>query len=125
MSSPLLTRSLWTGGQPMRTLPAMHRKRHTPLYIRDWRKHRGLTQEQLGEKIGLDGSQVSNLERGMRGYTQETLENIAAALGCEPTDLFYPPPHPPIVDLIRSLSEKDQKRAERMIRALMDETEPA
>lgn len=50
-------------------------------YIRAWRKHRGLTLEQLAERIGdMVASNLSMLERGQRGYTQNTLESIAEAL---------------------------------------------
>lgn len=49
-------------------------------YIRDWRKSRGLTLEQLAERIDMTPSHLSMLERGHRGYAQETLEAIADAL---------------------------------------------
>src|SRR5215475_144447 len=49
-------------------------------FIRAWREHRGLTLEELAAKIEKTASQLSMLERGQRGYTQETLEDIAHAL---------------------------------------------
>lgn len=48
--------------------------------IRQWREHRGLTLEQLAERVDLTPSFLSMLESGKRGYRQETLETIAAAL---------------------------------------------
>ena len=50
-------------------------------FIREWRKHRGLTLEQLAGRLDdMAPSNLSMLERGQRGYTQETMERIAHAL---------------------------------------------
>ncbi len=61
------------------------RRRH---FIKEWRKYRGLTQEQLAERIGVAVSTISQLETMKQGYSQPTLEAIADALGCEPADLL-------------------------------------
>ena len=61
------------------------RRRH---FIKEWRKHRGLTQEQLAERIGVAVSTISQLETGKQGYSQPTLEAIADALNCGPADLL-------------------------------------
>jgi transcriptional regulator with XRE-family HTH domain len=58
--------------------PAKRQFRKT--YIREWRKHRGLTLEELAGHVGMTASHFSMLERGQRGYTQETLEAIANVL---------------------------------------------
>ena len=51
-------------------------------FIRQWRKHRGLTLEQLAARLGdMVPSNLSMLERGLRGYVQPTLERIAVELG--------------------------------------------
>jgi transcriptional regulator with XRE-family HTH domain len=49
-------------------------------FIRDWRQYRGLTLEQLAGRLNMTSSHLSMLERGQRGYTQETLEHLAEAL---------------------------------------------
>jgi len=49
-------------------------------FIREWRQHRGLTLEKLAARVDMTSSHLSMLERGQRGYTQETLEHIADAL---------------------------------------------
>lgn len=53
---------------------------YTRTFIRQWRKSRGLTLEQLAELVEMVPSHLSMLERGQRGYVQETLEAIARAL---------------------------------------------
>lgn len=64
-------------------------------FIRQWRKHRGLTQEQLAEIVGVTHGAISQLERGETGYTQPMLEALAAAMHCEPADLIMRDPSQP------------------------------
>lgn len=55
--------------------------RYRRTFIREWRKHREMTIEQLAALLDdMAPSNLSMLERGIRGYTQETLERIAEAL---------------------------------------------
>jgi transcriptional regulator with XRE-family HTH domain len=72
----------------------IRRKRPTyrRTFIREWRKHRDLSLEQLGEKLQMTASHLSMLERGQRGYTQETLEAIAEAVGTDPASLLVRDP---------------------------------
>lgn len=49
--------------------------------IRELRKEKGLTQEQLAEKAGLPQSHISRLEQGQHSPSHATVEKIAAALG--------------------------------------------
>jgi len=48
--------------------------------IKEWREYRGLTQEQLANRLEMTQSHLSMLENGKRGYTQETLEAVAETL---------------------------------------------
>lgn len=57
-------------------------------FIRQWRSIRGLTLEQLAARLEMTPSHVSMLERGQRGYTQETLEAIAEALQTDAASLL-------------------------------------
>ena len=61
-------------------------------FIKQWRKHRGLTQEQLAERIGIARSYLTKIERGDRRYDQPFLEHAADALRCEPADLIVRDP---------------------------------
>ena len=48
------------------------------------RKELGLTQEQLGKKIGVTKSEISKIENG-RGITFSTINKLSEALGVEAT----------------------------------------
>lgn len=66
-------------------LKNQERRRH---FIKEWRKHRELTQDQLADRIGVAVSTISQLESYKQGYSQATLEALAEALRCEPADLL-------------------------------------
>src|SRR5579859_1628556 len=59
-----------------------------PTFIKEWRIYRGLTQEQLAERLETSKTTISELESGNRGYTQDGLEAIAEALGTDPASLL-------------------------------------
>ncbi|HAF09642.1 MAG TPA: hypothetical protein DCK98_06110 [Chloroflexi bacterium] len=45
------------------------------------RAHRGMSQEELQAKTGIDQSEISKIERGMGNPTEDTLANLGHALG--------------------------------------------
>lgn len=61
-------------------------------FIREWRLHRRMTQEKLGEEIDMTSGGLSQLENGVVNYTQPTLEAIAKALTCAPGTLLLVEP---------------------------------
>lgn len=79
------------------------RPRH---FIREWRKHRGLTQEQLAQRVDVVVSSISQLETGKQGYSQSMLEALAEALACDTWDLLHndPSKEGDVVDLTRLLN---------------------
>lgn len=82
-------------------------------YIRQWRKHRGLTQADLASAIGVDRTYLNKIERGKRDYVPHVLEAAAAQLGCAPGDLISrdPADSSEIETFWLSLSEPDRLRA--------------
>ena len=56
-------------------------------YIRKMREKRGLSQEQLAQKLNTTNPQISNLELGKRRLTWEWMQRLAGALECQPLDL--------------------------------------
>ena len=51
--------------------------------IRKFRISRGLSQKELGERLGVSNRAVSKWERGEAYPTVDTLGEIAMALGCK------------------------------------------
>ena len=56
--------------------------------IRELRKARGWSQEDLGEKAGFHFSYVGGLERGERNVSLENLAKVAETLGVDIGQLF-------------------------------------
>lgn len=55
--------------------------------IKDARRQAGLTQKELGEKLGITYQTIAQWENNLRNPKYETLKRIAVALGVEWTDL--------------------------------------
>lgn len=71
-------------------------------FIRQWRKHRGLTVVQLADRVrtineALDTTHasISRIERGLQPYSQEVLEAIAEALLTTTANLLMRDPTDP------------------------------
>lgn len=56
--------------------------------IKELRRSKGLSQDQLSEQIGIDPKHLSRIELGKSFPYMETLEAIAKALQVELKDLF-------------------------------------
>ena len=61
--------------------------------IRDARKHRGLTQQQLADRLATSQSAVNRIEKGHQNLSLEMLARIGAALDSEIVALGAGPTH--------------------------------
>ena len=59
--------------------------------VKGFRRLKGWSQEQLGERAGLSYKFIGEIERGAGNPTIDTLHAIAVALDVDITDLFGPP----------------------------------
>lgn len=55
--------------------------------VSDLRKEKGLTQEQLAERAGLDSTYISGIERGVRNPSFKSLVSLAKGLGITVSDV--------------------------------------
>ena len=72
----------------MREIDVSYTKRVFGKNLKYYRYMRNLTQEQLAEKIGIDSTSVSDIERGSKGPMFETLTKIANVLNVKLSQLF-------------------------------------
>jgi transcriptional regulator with XRE-family HTH domain len=97
------------------TQAAAHR-----LYIREWRKKHGMTQEQLAVMIDRAPSAVSQIETASQGVALDTLLLIADAFQIGIGDLFVHPDKaiPPLTDaqakLLRATRGLDESTLEKI-----------
>lgn len=59
-----------------------------PHFLRQWRDHKGLSQEEAAERAEIDRTTLSKIERGLVPYNQDLLERLALAYGCDASDLI-------------------------------------
>ena len=78
-------------------------------YLREWREFRNLTQEQAAERLGIDRSHLSKVERRQVPYSQGLIEAAAEAYSCEPKDILGVNPHVAgeVIDLTELLRDVD------------------
>lgn len=92
------------------------------LRIRELRKARRLSQEELADKAGLSRSQLSEIETETKPANTLRLSAIAAALGVPVEQLFEDSARErytsEIVDLMKTMTEEDKAALIRMAQAL-------
>jgi transcriptional regulator with XRE-family HTH domain len=59
--------------------------------LRQIRRQKDITQEQLAEAVGVSAESISNIERGKNAPSFETLEKLAAVLEVEVGEFFQFP----------------------------------
>lgn len=77
-------------------------------FVREWRQHRKLTQQQLADAIGTTPATISRIEKGGMPYIQDTLEPIAVALRTTPAALISRRPGENDQDLWLLLQQADE-----------------
>lgn len=98
-------------------------------YFKQWRKHRGLTQEDVlnrlavydDDKLPQTGASLSRIENGKQIYTQRTLEALADVYQCEPHELLGRNPEKAgeVIDMLARLSESQMRQITVIIEALV------
>ena len=91
-----------------------------PHYLREWRKHAGLTQEQLAEAIGTSKSQISELERYNLQLSPKWLRRLAPVLKVQPGHILDHDPEDldtDIIDIWTRIPERDRVQAARVLRS--------
>lgn len=84
-------------------------------FLREWREHRSLTQEQAAERLNISRTLLSKIENAKSPYTQGLMEAAAEAYQCEVPDLIMRDPRSPvwsIYDTLRELPPEAQVQLE-------------
>lgn len=57
-----------------------YQRARRPIFIRQWREHRGLSQEALADRLDMSAAQLSRIESGKQPATTDFLDACADAL---------------------------------------------
>ncbi len=68
--------------------PPSHVARALGKAAREYRLKKGLTQQEVADKCGLDISYVGGIERGQRNPTLGVIHGLASVLGVKASDLL-------------------------------------
>lgn len=98
------------------------------IYLKSWRKHRGLTQDQVVNRLEIHEdpampkttASLSRLENGKQPYSQRVLEALADIYTCETWELLGRDPTKGgvVVDMVAHLDERRQAQVAAFLAAL-------
>jgi transcriptional regulator with XRE-family HTH domain len=77
-------------------------------YVKQWREYRGLSQEQLADRVDRSRGLISQIESGTTALTEDMIYALADALSCAPWDLLRVNPlkEGVLVDITDALKDK-------------------
>ena len=81
-----------------------------PHYLRQWREHKGLYQEELAKRVHVAKSVVSRFETDGRDIKLRMLFKFAKALGIQPWQLLYPVGTTPAQAVMAGMSDEERAR---------------
>lgn len=116
MTSEKLHRTTWHADRFSPIIAGMSNETLGHTFIKAWRKHRELTQDQLADAIGITTASLSRIENGKQPYNQRQVEQIATVLRCSTGDLLSRDPSAKSADIVEiwdriSADKRDQARA--------------
>ncbi len=95
--------------------------------IQQYRKKKGLTQEQLAEKVGLSTNYISAVERGVNALNLDKLVEVINILECSADEIFadvlnngYEIKTSLLTEQISKLSKIEQERIFAVVQTLID-----
>jgi transcriptional regulator with XRE-family HTH domain len=93
-------------------------------YLKEWRLHRGLSQEQLAEALGTSKGEVSRYERGERTLSLLIQFRLMRALRISPGQFFSHPSARSADALLSGLSPEERDRYMAALEALVGRKAP-
>ena len=103
------------GGKVTAMVTRIGRRQKAHLYIQEWMEVRGLSDETLGDRIGVARQTIYRWRTEQHRLDPPKLASLSAAMDLEPEDLFRPPSRPSLDAKIKGLSDEEAKEAAEML----------
>jgi transcriptional regulator with XRE-family HTH domain len=78
-------------------------------YIREWRKHRNLTLDQVAARLETTKGFISDLERGAKRINDSWIAGLAYVYDVEPSALLRDPSAPTVDELLKDASPEQRQ----------------
>ena len=108
------------GGYNVSMVERIGRLKPVRYFISEWRDAKGLTQDQLANRIESTKGTISKIERGEMKMSPHWQAVLAHALGVEPEDLLHHPDRPTPNQLLRHATDEQRALAVRLIESIFD-----
>lgn len=89
------------------------------LYIEEWMDHRDLTDEKLANRLGVARETVTRWRGQQHRLNPGKIAALAAALDCEPEQLWRPPGHLSLDAIVKDAPADLQATAADIVRRLV------
>lgn len=87
--------------------------------LREWRIHQGLTLQEVGDRMGIHRSQVSNWETGFRSMPEKKLIAYCEAIGVDVARIYQMPDAQSIDALLEGATPEQKSKAYLMVKLLL------
>lgn len=88
-------------------------------YLKEWRLAKGLTQQDLADRLDIAKGQISRWENNQRALTMDVQVALADALDIDPGLIFHDPAQPSADELLRNATPEQRRQAFTVIEALL------
>jgi transcriptional regulator with XRE-family HTH domain len=99
-------------------VPRIGRKQKSHLYIKEWMEARGLSDQKMADRIGVERPTITRWRTEQHRLNPEKIAAIAAALDIEPAELWRPPHRPSVDALLRDADDATLQRAAEVVRLI-------
>lgn len=93
-------------------------RRRAHLYIDEWFAHRGLNDEKVGARLGLDRTTVWKWRKNQSRLDPAKMDALAEALDIEPHELYRPPTSPSLDAIAKDYPDDLKQKAAEIVRLL-------
>jgi transcriptional regulator with XRE-family HTH domain len=100
----------------MATRIGQRRKAH--LYIDEWFEFRGLNDERVGERLGIDRTTVWKWRKNPSRLDPSKMDALAEALDIETPQLYRPPNVPSLDSIVKDYPDDLKQKAAEIVRLL-------
>lgn len=91
----------------------------THLYITEWMEHRTISDERLGNRLGVGRETVWRWRNEQHRLNPEKIAALASALDCEPQDLWRLPGSQSLDSIVQNAPEDLRATAADIVRRLV------